>query len=142
MVPREALRLPQKARFPSYTGAEDGWGHMMSMARLVTTVTVVAGVTTGAAFAADCPQWLQWVCSASASPEAVSAPDSRQDKQISRTKAASHSATNRKANIKTPQVATRPAQSQPASADGGEQELFQAFLEWDMKRRLNAQTNR
>jgi hypothetical protein len=117
---------------------------MMSMARLVaiTAVTVVAGMTTGAAFAADCPQWLQWVCSASASPEAVSAPDSGQDKQISRTKAASHSATNRKANIKSPQVATRPAQSQPASADGGEQELFQAFLEWDMKRRLNAETNR
>jgi hypothetical protein len=117
---------------------------MMSMARLVviTAVTVVAGITAGAAFAADCPQWLEWVCSGSASPNAVSAPDSRQDKQISRTKAASHSATNRKANMKKPQVATRPTQSQPASADGGEQELFQAFLEWDMKRRLNAQTNR
>lgn len=134
----------QKARFLSYTEAEDGWGRMMSIARLVmiAAVTAVAGSRAGAAFAADCPQWLQWVCPGNASSNAAAAQDSRQDKQISRTKAASHSATNRKPNIKKPQEATRAAQSQPEIAAAGEQELFQAFLEWDMKRRFNADTNR
>ena len=116
----------------------------MSIARLVViaAVTAVSGITAGGAHAEECPQWLKWVCSSDASPNAVATQDAGQNKQISRTKPASHSAIGGKAKTKKPQQATRAAQSHPAIGDDAEQELFQAFLEWDTKRRLNGETNR
>src|SRR5262245_22101866 len=72
----------QNARSPSYVEAADGRENRMSIARLVViaAVTAVSGITAGGAHAEECPQWLKWVCSSGASPNAVATQDAGQNK--------------------------------------------------------------
>jgi hypothetical protein len=96
-----------------------------------------SGITTTDACAEDCPQWLKWVCSGSVSPNAVATQGSRQDKQLSKTKPASRAVIAAKTKTPKPQEAARAAQPDAANRDSANEELFQAFLEWDKKRRVN-----
>jgi hypothetical protein len=117
----------------------------MIRARLCMIVgwTAIAGLITGEARAQDCPQWLKWACSGTASPNAGAAQNSRQDQQFPSTKPASRSAIGRKSKPQETQTlaTARAAKVGPAMSDS-EQALFQEFLEWDKTRRLNAETNR
>ena len=129
----------------------------MTKARLVMIagLTAIAAMMTVDASAQDCPEWLKWVCSSSASSNTVAREGTRQDKQLSRTKLPSRSAMDHKSTqardaaadaakpqqTQTPEPA-RAARLRPAMSDGEKEALFEQFLEWDKARRLNAETNR
>ena len=70
----------------------------MTKARLVMIagLTAIAAMMNVDASAQDCPEWLKWVCSSSASSNTVAREGTRQDKQLSRTKLPSRSAMDHK----------------------------------------------
>jgi hypothetical protein len=110
---------------------------------MIAGLTAISGMMIVDASAQDCPEWLKWVCSGRASPNAVATQGSRQDKQLSRTKLASRSAIGGKSKPQQTQTleTARAAQPDPAISDGEKEALFQEFLEWDKTRRLNAEIN-
>jgi hypothetical protein len=117
---------------------------------MIVGFTAIAAMMTVDASAQDCPEWLKWLCSGSASSNAVNREGFREDKQASRTKPTSRSANQARPaaadTAKSQQTQARdpapPARLHPAMSDGEKEALFMQFLEWDKARRSNAETNR
>jgi hypothetical protein len=108
-------------------------------------LTAITAMTAADASAQNCPEWLKWACPDSASSNPVARKGARQGKQLS--------PTNSEMGRRTEQARSerrRPSQHgerqgqrlDPALNEQEKEVLFQQFLEWEKKPRLNADTNR
>jgi hypothetical protein len=145
----------------------------MTRARLcvIAGLTGISAMMGADASAQDCPGWLKWACSDSASSNAAVSQNVRREKQVSPTTATSSSTIGRRTKQAGPATvdtaaaqrtqAPGPAREAkaarhtgdarhgeeqgkrlgPAMNDQEKEALFQQFLEWQKARRSNAETN-
>jgi hypothetical protein len=131
----------------------------------------IAAMISGGASAQDCPGWLKWACSDSASSGRAAGEGVRREQQPSRapakqarpaadgaapqqrrlpeaTRAAKAAGDNRSGKASSDRRLARHGERQgtrldPTAMNDREKEaLFQEFVEWQKARRLNAETDR
>jgi hypothetical protein len=137
-------------------GEEDA---MTRVRRLLAGLTAIAAMMTTDASAQECPEWLKWICPASASSNPAAKEGGQSAEQLARTTAPSGSAAGRTPKQTSPAAAdtpppartakaARPATSgdrrparQGAMSDQEKDALFKDFLVWQA-RRPNAAANR